>query len=84
MGVMTAMTGTVTVLLQCEIYEKQLVGCEIVKLGIWKYIILYTHNGIQWGPMLFGPHWCLLYGQKQLKYSSEYLLLCSTKKGTFW
>jgi len=37
MGVMVAMTGTVPVLLHCEVDKKwQLVGCEMVKLDILK------------------------------------------------
>ncbi len=30
--------------------------------------------------VVFGPHWLSLYGQKQLKHSSIYLLLSSTEK----
>ncbi len=75
-------TGTVPVLLKCEVYKNdRWLGVKLLKRWCLEKClsVVFVHTlRVIVVQCCFGPHWCSLYWQKHLKRSSKYLLLCST------
>lgn len=72
-------TGTVPTLLKCEVYENdRWLGVKLLKRWCLEKYLSVKVIGAQ---CYFEHHWHSLYGQKHLKHSSEYLILCSTEEG---